>query len=237
MTVNRQVTRILSILLLILLLLPGCGEVEDDGEMDDDTEVESVVNSQPLIGAIPDQKVDEGDTVEVEVRITDLDPDDIQTISASSNDTDVATVSVMETRLSVAGITEGTAIIEVVATDDSGQDNAASIPVTFNITVIENLLVPKDPAYSDLLKAMEDGDDDLVEELFNRAKKLRAGLEFPRDTFAVNEEHTILIAHTPEGNGLLLDGGGRIQAGLGMQLGWLTFSKRGAVWVLTHYDP
>ena len=60
------------------------------------------------------------------------------------------------------------------------------------VNKVEGLLVPRDPAYSDLLEAWEDGDDDLADKIFNRATKLRAGvvrLEFRRDTFAINEEH------------------------------------------------
>ena len=91
--------------------------------------------------------------------------------------------------------------------------------------------------FSDLLEASANGNDDLVEELFNRATKLRVGLEFPRDTFAVNEEHTVLVAHTDEGKGLVLIGRTRLEAGGNIQLGWLTFVKRGALRVLTHYDP
>ena len=162
LVVNRKsVVSILTIVLVsVFLFIVGCGEA------DDDTETELVVNSQPSIGPIPDQTVDVGgvvnepppiivnnqpsidaladqtvyvgDTVEVEVHITDPDLDDEHTISATSNDTDVATVSVTETTLSVESIAAGTAIIEIAATDDSDQDNAAAIPGTFIFTVIVN---------------------------------------------------------------------------------------------------
>ena len=160
MSRKNIVSILTTVLVFTSVFIVGCGEV------DDDTEAEFVVNSQPSIGAIPDQTVDVGgtvnepppiivnnqpsidaladqtvyvgDTVEVEVRITDPDRDDEHTISATSNDTDVATVSVTETTLSVEGIAAGTAIIEVTATDDSDQDNAAAIPVTFTFTVIVN---------------------------------------------------------------------------------------------------
>ena len=125
MKLNSSVTHSLSAFLLILLLFVGCGEAG-----------ESVVNSQPSIVAIPNQTVDVGKTVEVEINITDADAGDTHTVNASSNNTDVATVSVSKSTLSIKAIAEGTAIIEVAAKDDSGQDNAAAIPVTFNVTTV-----------------------------------------------------------------------------------------------------
>ena len=102
----------MTVLVSIFLFIVGCGEAADD------TEVESIVNSQSSIGAIPDQAVDVGDTMEVEVRVTDLNFDDIHTISSSSDNTDVATVSAPEAILTIKGIAASTATIKVVATDD-----------------------------------------------------------------------------------------------------------------------
>ena len=57
LVVNRN--SIVSILAIVLVSIPlfvvGCSETEDD--IEDDTEPEVVVNSQPSIGAIPDQTV------------------------------------------------------------------------------------------------------------------------------------------------------------------------------------
>lgn len=150
-------------------------------------------NSQPVIETIPDQTLDVGDETTVVVKVTDADVGDTHTISASSDDPAIATVEVNNRTLTITGIAEGMTTITVSATDDSGQDNAEATPETFEVTVHGNT-VPRDPAFSDLLEASANGNDDLVEELFNRAIKLRVGLEFPRDTFAVNEEHTVLVA-------------------------------------------
>ena len=229
---DREYFALLLILLLTPFILVGCGEIVEE----DDSEPEES-NSQPVIEMLPDQTLEVGDAVEAEVRVTDADSDDVHTINVVSDNTKVATASVRDTILTINAVTAGMATLTVSATDDSGQENAAATPVTFKITVNEVKRVPKDPAYSDLLKASENGDDDLVEELFNRATKLRVDLEFPRDTFAVNEEHTILVAHTDEGKGLVISGGLRIEVGGDARLGWLTFVKRGTLRVLTHYDP
>lgn len=235
LVMNRKIALsiIATILMSISLFVVGCGEADDEAED------ELVVNNQPSIGAIPDQTVDAGSRIEVEVTITDADVGDTHTINASSADTTIAAVSVDEPSLTITGKAAGTTTITVNARDDSGQDNAKANPVKFKVSVneVESLLVPKDPAYSDLLDAWDDGDDDLVDEIFNRATKLRAGLEFRRDTFAINEEQTILVGHTPEGSGLVLVGRTRFEAGGSVKLGWLTFVKRGNVRVLTHYDP
>ena len=102
--------------------------------------------------------------------------------------------------------------------------------------VAEALTVPNEPSYSEFVEAVNN-DNDLVEELMAQATRLCAGLEFPRDTFAINDELTILVAHTPEGTGLVLHGGGRFEAGGNIRLGWLTLENRGALRVLTHYAP
>ena len=76
-----------------------------------------------------------GAEVTVAVNITDADVGDTHTISASSDDTAIAAVSVNNTTLIISGIAEGTTIITVSATDDSGKNNAAATPVSFNVTV------------------------------------------------------------------------------------------------------
>ena len=169
------------------------------------------------------------------VNITDADVGDTHTISASSDDTTIAAVSVNNTTLTISGIAEGTTTITVSATDDSGKNNAAATPLTFQITVLLNNTVPGDPAFSDVVEAANNGDD--LKPLFDRATKLRVGLEFPRDTFAVNEGHTTLVAHTPEGSGLVLIGRARFEVGGDVNLGWLILENRGNLRVLTHYDP
>ncbi len=125
---NRTIIVLLSILLASFFLI-GCSEMEDD------TEAELVVNSQPSIGAIPGQTVDVGGTVEVKATITDADVGDTHTVKASSDNTDIATVSVSGTTLTILGVAGGTATLTISATDDSGQDNAAATEVKFEVTV------------------------------------------------------------------------------------------------------
>ena len=99
----------------------------------------------------------------------------------------------------------------------------------------EAVTVPKNPSFSEFVAAQDN--DELFQELKDRATRLCAGLEFPRDTFAINDEFTVLVAHTPGGRGLVLQGRSRFEAGGSIQLGWLTLENRGGLRVLTHYDP
>jgi hypothetical protein len=116
----------LSILLFTSLLFVGCGAFEDD-------------NSQPSIETITDKTLNAGDETTVKVTITDADVDDTHIINASSDDTNIATVSVDENSLTITGNGVGRAMITVSATDKSGQDSAAAVPVTFEVTVEEPL--------------------------------------------------------------------------------------------------
>ena len=104
-------------------ILIGCGALDD--------------NSQPEIEPITDKILDVGNETTVDVYITDADVDNIHTINVSSDNPGVATVSVDADFLTITGNAVGTAIITVSARDDSGQDNATSLPVTFKVTVNE----------------------------------------------------------------------------------------------------
>ena len=141
---NRLVMRRKSIVSILTTLVSISVFVVSCGEVDDDTEAEFVVNSQPSIGAIPDQTVNVGGTVEVEVVIVDADVGDTHTVKTSSDNTNVATVSVSGTTLTIKAIAVGTATLTVSATDDSGQDNTAAVPVTFALTVSELTYEPGD---------------------------------------------------------------------------------------------
>ena len=99
--------------------------------------------------------------------------------------------------------------------------------------VAEAVTVPEDPALSDLFAAS----GNKFQALLDRATRLCEGLEFPRDTFAVNEAHTVLVGHTSDGSGIVIQGNFRSQAGGSINLGWLTLVPRGAVRVLTRYAP
>ena len=120
---NRKIiiSILIAVSLIISLVLTGCGAFDDNG--------------QPIIDPINDKTLDAGDNRSVNVYVTDADVDDTHTISAFSNDTSIATVSVDEEALTITGIAVGMTTITVSATDDSGQDNAAAIPVTFEVTV------------------------------------------------------------------------------------------------------
>ena len=113
-------------LVISLFLFSSCGEDELNE------------NTQPTIKPISDITLDVGDERTVEVNITDADVEDIHTISATSDDTTVATVSVDGATLTITGKAAGTAAITVTATDDSGQDNAEATPLTFRVGVKKN---------------------------------------------------------------------------------------------------
>ncbi len=108
-------------MLVASLVFMSCGAFDD--------------NSQPSIESITDKTLNAGDDRSVNVYVTDADADDTHTIRAFSDDTSVATVSVDEDSLTITGHAAGMTTIEVTATDNSGQDNDTSIPVTFQVTV------------------------------------------------------------------------------------------------------
>ena len=119
-----RVSILVVVLLVTSLALISCGAFEDD-------------NNQPSIEPIPDKTLDVGDETTVEVNITDADIDDTHTITAFSDDTTVATVSVDEESITITGKGVGIATITIYATEDSRQDNAVATPVTFKATVNE----------------------------------------------------------------------------------------------------
>ena len=114
----------LLIFLFTVCFFVGCGASEDD-------------NSQPSIETINDKTLNVGNETTVEVNITDADIDDTHIISVSSDDTTVATVSGRDATLTITGVEAGNTTIIVSVTDDSDQDNAAAVPVTFQVTVNE----------------------------------------------------------------------------------------------------
>ena len=108
--------------------------------------------------------------------------------------------------------------------------------------------VDTNPSYSDLMRAMDANDhtySDLIramdaneyKNLLNRVTELRTGLEFPRDTFAVDRKRGVLLAHMSDGHGVLITNEQRIMVPGRMKLAWLTCEKRGNLWILTHYEP
>ena len=97
-----------------------------------------------------------------------------------------------------------------------------------------NNFVKANPSYKDLFDAK---DNDAFQALLDKGTILRQGLIFPVNTFAVNEEKTILVAHTHEGDGHVRTGAAQFTAGGNIILGFLSLIKEGDVRILTHYDP
>ena len=90
----------------------------------------TVPNSRPSVGSISDLTVSRGSTGTRTVSVTDGDSGDTPAVSASSSDTGVATVSVSGRRLTVRGVSRGTATITAMATDDCGATGSAEFDVT-----------------------------------------------------------------------------------------------------------
>ena len=105
-------------------------------------------NTPPSIAAIADRQLAAGESVDIEVAVTDPDGADTHTITASIDDEARAGVSVDGMTLTVTALAAGTATVTVVARDDSGAANAESEPVAFNVTVtgdwIEGVFEPAD---------------------------------------------------------------------------------------------
>ena len=93
--------------------------------------------------------------------------------------------------------------------------------------------VPSTPS----LSAWIDATGSESQRLLDQATICRAGLEFPRDTFCVNTQQTILVGHLDTGEGLVLLGRSVFRAGGAIRLSGITLERRGAVRVLTEFNP
>ncbi|MDE0685118.1 MAG: hypothetical protein OXI63_19510 [Candidatus Poribacteria bacterium] len=120
---NREtlISIITTVILFTSIVFASCGVSTD--------------NAQPEIDPIDDQTLEINDTRRIPVNITDTDIDDTHIINASSDNPSVADISIDGDSLIIIANTTGTATITVTATDDSTQDNAISMPVTFQVTV------------------------------------------------------------------------------------------------------
>ena len=107
--------------LVCMTLLAGCGGGSS--------------NSRPTLGGIGDQTVVEGETIRLSVAVSDVDAEDRHSLNASSSDATVARVAVDGMSLALTGVAPGAATISVTARDNSGADNAESLPMTFRVTV------------------------------------------------------------------------------------------------------
>ena len=135
---NPSISILTIVLSGISAVLIGCGFFEDDN---------SQPSIQPLAGeTITDQTLTltVNSRRTVEVYITDADDDDTHMVSAFSENTTVATVSVADTTLTIRGIAAGSTTVTVTATDDSGHDNAAA-SLVYAVTVIEPKVVVSTP--------------------------------------------------------------------------------------------
>ncbi len=92
-------------------------------------------NLQPSVGAIDDQSLAIGETVNIAVSVSDGNAGDTHSVTARSSDSGVASVTVSGTELTVNGVAAGTATITVTARDNSGAVNAESPAVSFEVTV------------------------------------------------------------------------------------------------------
>ena len=92
-------------------------------------------NASPAVGALEDRTLAVGDEVRIGVSVTDANPGDTHSVTATSSNPGVAGVSVSGTSLTVSGQSAGTATITVTARDSSGAANAESRAVTFTVTV------------------------------------------------------------------------------------------------------
>ena len=92
-------------------------------------------NARPSVAGIPDQRLEAGETVEIEIAVTDADAGDTHGIEATVSDDGIVETSLADGLLTLTGLANGTVNVTVVARDDSGAGNAESEPVTFAVTV------------------------------------------------------------------------------------------------------
>ena len=98
-----------------------------------ETLTDETITDQTLTLAVNSRKT-------VEFFVTDVDDDDTHTVSASSENTTIATASVADTAVTIKGLAAGSTTVTITATDDSGQDNAAS-SIVYEVNVIEPQVV------------------------------------------------------------------------------------------------
>ncbi len=110
-------------------------------------------NEQPFIETIDNQTIAVDARKTLEINIDDPDKKDLHTVSAFSENSNIASVSVNRRNsdtedtvdLFIKGVAEGNAFITVSATDDSGQDNATFDQV-FVVTVVEPEIIVSTPS-------------------------------------------------------------------------------------------
>ena len=100
-----------------------------------DEEAAMATNKRPRIELIEDQVLEIGDSIDVAVTVTDGDSMDTHAIAASTPDTCVTELFVRGETLSLTALQAGSVTVTVTATDDSGEDNAASADHAFAVEI------------------------------------------------------------------------------------------------------
>ncbi len=141
---------------------------------------------------------------------------------------------------------DGTWLIEAVgtttATTPTTMPAAPSTTMTMpsSTTTIPTTQPPAPVSATEFDDASSSERDEMFEG--GRILRCREGLALPRDGFCVDgqaaslSDLSYLVAHLSDGDGLILQGGGRFQSGGATRLGWITYEKVGTDRVITHLD-
>ena len=120
-----------------------------------------------MVGPISDLTVSRGSTGTRTASVTDSDSGDTHTVTATSSDKGVATVTVEGKTLTLKAVSRGEATITVRATDNSGASNDTSAAVTFTATVpnsrpvvdsLSDVTLPRAPGTGTVGVTVADGD-------------------------------------------------------------------------------
>ncbi len=140
--IKKNKFSVINFLILLTIVLGGSFVFIGCGE-----------NDQPFIETIDNQTIAIDARKTLEIYIEDSDKKDMHTVSAFSEDSNIATVSVSRRSVNpegtvdlfIEGVAEGSAFITVSATDSSGQDNATFDQV-FVVTVVEPEIIVSTPS-------------------------------------------------------------------------------------------
>ena len=163
---------------------------------------------------------------------TEVGTDSVNGLSASGTSAE----SISLNAPSSAGTYYYGACVESVSGESSTDNNCSdgvSVTVSSSGSGDGGNTVPRDPALSAWINAT--GSE--AQRLLNQATICRAGLEFPRDTFCVNAQQTILVGHLNSGEGLVIQGSFISRAGGDIRLSGIVLERRGDVRVLTQFNP
>ena len=86
-------------------------------------------NVRPSVTEIPDQNLESGEAVEIEIFVTDDDEGDTHDIEATASADGIVEISLADSLLGLTALANGTVDVTVIARDDSGAANAESEPV------------------------------------------------------------------------------------------------------------